>query len=560
MRALLSRFKKDNKGAIAIIACLVLTVMVGCGALAVDLGKIYVSQRHLQSAVDLAALEAARNLGNAEEAARKTLEANGFKNIQKLVVHTGRYALDTTISPKSRFSSGVSAQNTNAVKIDVTVNTPLYFGGAIMRKDHVNVNASATGICSEMAAFAIGSRLLSLNGGIANSLLSSLLGGNINLSVMDYNALLGGQIDLLDFLDELAIKAGVQAGTYQQLLNTRVTAGHIIDAAATVAQRSNPASGVGIALNRLLGASNAGNLELLTGTLIQLGELANVGVATGKHGLDAMLNVFDLVRTTAEVANGKNQAAVDLDIAVPGLLGVKATVLIGERMQNSPWISVSNKETIVRTAQTRIRLQVSVGGSGLLSGATIRIPLHLDIAPAEARLKRFSCGKNPKSHAAATLGVKTGVLKLWIAEPNNWKAWTDHSIPPAMHTATLVNVAGLATVYTYAHSSIANLAEQDVHFNASEIASRTFKTVGTKGLLTSLLASTLGDLDLDIKVVGINLGLGTLLAPLLKTLLAPVAGLLDPVLDGLLDLLGIGVGEADVGIIGTRCDGSALAA
>src|SRR5690606_32736405 len=49
--------------------------------------------------------------------------------------------------------------------------------------------ASATAGQLAVGSFYLGSGLLSLDGGILNALLSGLLGGNVDLTVLDYNGL-----------------------------------------------------------------------------------------------------------------------------------------------------------------------------------------------------------------------------------------------------------------------------------------------------------------------------------------------------------------------------------
>ncbi|WP_204337686.1 hypothetical protein, partial [Klebsiella pneumoniae] len=65
----------------------------------------------------------------------------------------------------------------------------LFFGAAILGKPQIDISRTATAASAQLASFSIGTRLLSLQGGVANSLLSALTGSQINLSVMDYNQL-----------------------------------------------------------------------------------------------------------------------------------------------------------------------------------------------------------------------------------------------------------------------------------------------------------------------------------------------------------------------------------
>ena len=83
-----------------------------------------------------------------------------------------------------------------------------------------DVKASAIASTTQLATFAIGSRLASLNGGLLNSLLGGMLGTTLSLSVMDYNALLSAKIDAFDFLSALALRVNLTGVTCDSLLNT----------------------------------------------------------------------------------------------------------------------------------------------------------------------------------------------------------------------------------------------------------------------------------------------------------------------------------------------------
>ncbi|MBE8335766.1 hypothetical protein IQA65_16970, partial [Leptospira borgpetersenii serovar Ballum] len=109
----------------------------------------------------------------------------------------------------------------NAARVEVTAPAPLFFGRWILNRPSVTVRKTATAAIpggQPQAMFSIGSRLASLDGGLANALLSGLLGSNVSLTVMDYRALAGGRVNLLQFSDALATELGVTAGDYDALL------------------------------------------------------------------------------------------------------------------------------------------------------------------------------------------------------------------------------------------------------------------------------------------------------------------------------------------------------
>ena len=68
-RQRLGSLLRSEDGTIAVISVMVMTVMIGFAAIAVDIGSIHYDSRRLQGAADLAAIAAASNT------ARSTSEA-----------------------------------------------------------------------------------------------------------------------------------------------------------------------------------------------------------------------------------------------------------------------------------------------------------------------------------------------------------------------------------------------------------------------------------------------------------------------------------------------------
>lgn len=76
----ISRFLKDESGAVMVIVALALVVLLGCAALVVDAGVIYSNKSNLQNIADAAALAGAQDLPSATTAtvsARNYAQLNG---------------------------------------------------------------------------------------------------------------------------------------------------------------------------------------------------------------------------------------------------------------------------------------------------------------------------------------------------------------------------------------------------------------------------------------------------------------------------------------------------
>jgi uncharacterized membrane protein len=84
-----------------------------------------------------------------------------------------------------------------------------------------------------------------------NPLFSTLLGGNVNLTVGGWDGLIKTDVNLLKFMDQLAIELGVTAGNYTALLNTQASVSKFIKAAADVAVNNGASVEVKTALANL---------------------------------------------------------------------------------------------------------------------------------------------------------------------------------------------------------------------------------------------------------------------------------------------------------------------
>lgn len=540
----------DNSGSIAIMSAFFLMVSISAAALAIDIGMLNLDKRHAQGAADLAAIAAASDPQNATAAARATLTANGIDNPQSLLVVPGNYTPDITRAPGSRFQPGVMPYNAAHVTFAKPGRT--YFAQAFA-KTCCKIEVAATGASAALATFSIGSRLLAVRDGAINSLLGSLLGSNVALTVMDYNALADLDVTAADFLDALASELSVTAGTYDDVLNSSATVGDVIAAAAKVSEQSGN-SQAQVALTKLLGQSAGTSKNIPLAALLDLGPLANVAIGDPAPGLDAKFKALDIITSAATVANGENQVSLDVGANIPGLLSLKLDVAIGEPPQNSSWAAVGEVGSIVRTAQTRLKLTAEVGGSGLLSAARIRLPIYLDLAYAEGRLDEIKCSGDNKQEA--TIAARPGIADVWIGEvnANQFKNFTSK---PSVTKANIVDLP-LIKVHGKAHVEAGNTSETDLTFTQADVDAGTIKRTDTSTIVESVVSSLLTELDLEVQILGIGIGLPGAIKSLVANTLATIAKPLDAVVYDLLSTLGVHVGEADVRVHGIRCGSGVL--
>jgi uncharacterized membrane protein len=548
------RFARDSSGAVAIMGAAFTLAAIGVTAVVADWGSLYLAKRDQQGVTDLAALVAARNLTNANAAAGATLASNGVTPTGLVSVTLGSYTANPALASSARFVPGGTP--TNAVRVSVPSDAPLFFGRMLTGQDTMAVLTEATAASTEIAAFSIGSRLASLNNGVLNSLLGGLLGGNVSLSLMDYNALASAQVSLFPFLDSLATRAGVTAGTYTQLAGTNVSVGDVMGAMADAGVTGASASTATAALTYIGDHTNASTAQLPAGRLVDLGPYATLATGEGS-GLSAKVGAMNLLSAAAVAANGTNQVAVNLGATVPGLLSLTASVTVGEPMQNSAWFRVGEDGATIYTAQTRVRLDAQVAGTGLSSTPVINLPILADIASATGRIADIDCGDNPMTDGQVTIMARPSVADLWIGTPTS--GWSNFSAAPAVGPAQIVSVPLLASVSASGHVSVSNMSETPLNFTWADVQNNTIKTVSTTTPVTSLVSSLLANTTLTPTVVGFNLPIvGTTVGNTVASLLGPVGPALDPVLISILDAFGVRIGEADVALNGFRCDGSVL--
>lgn len=545
-----ARLANDTRGSIAVLAALMMTVVMAITALAIDTGKVFVDRRHAQGATDLAAIAAVTDLGNATRAAAATVARNQLVGVTPQV-ELGIYLADAAVPPSQRFKPS-AATSANAARVTVQSQSPLAFGAALLGRDTVAITTQAIAAQSAFATFAIGSRLVSLDGGVLNGLLSSLFGTSVSLSVMDYQALLAARVDLFDTMSALATRLNVTGGSYATLLASSTSSRNVIGALTDAARLAD-------AGRRAVSALTTVGQTLPTDA-VSLAALIDPGVyATMKPGekprVSATASALDILMAMAQLSSARRQADIALNLGIPGIVHASLSVLIGDRPRGTSWVTVGAAGAQVSTAQARLLLKAQVLGSGPI--ASVTLPIVIALAPAKAVLGALTCGYPDRATSTARLDVTPGVVDAWIGTVST-AAFADFTNPLAATPATLLDVLGLVKATGRAHAAVANMTATPVSFSMSEITAQTRKTVGTTDFTRSLLSSLLADTQLNVSLLGLNALLPDTTTPLLRTILANAATPLDQLLGRVLGTLGISLGQADVWITGLRCDGAVL--
>jgi len=548
-------FRRDRRGGVAVITAMFLTLILALAALAVDMGWVYLQSRRLQGVADLAAITAANDIGRAQVAAQATVTANGggWRTPPQTTVTLGRYTGDAAVPVKARFQA--TAVDPDAVKVSVASEAELFFGAALLGRPSVPIRREATAARADLASFSIGSRLASLKGGLANALLGDLTGSQVNLSVMDYDALADADVSLFSYLDAVSTRLDLKGPTYDQVLQADLTTGQALQALADVLSASGDSQAA--SATRTLALSAGDRTPAHLDALASLGPYGDQDHVSGGPAATVALSAMDLAQALLQAGAGDRQLKLDLGATVPGLADTDVWLAIGEPMNNAPYMTVTQDKTVVvRTSQARLYVDAKLAGSGLLGGlAQVRLPVLVELASGEARLKEIDCGRK-----AATLEVKPSIGSLKIGDID-LTALNDFKRPLTVARAKLVK-APLFGVSGKSDVALGGASWQTVSFTAAEVKAGAVKTVKTNDTLAAASASLLTNLDLDVdfaSLIHVGLGDAAILAAL-KPLLEAATPPLDGVITSLTDLLGLGVGEADVRVNGLRCGVAALVA
>lgn len=620
-----ARFRGPHRqrGAIGLIAALTMGVALMFVLVVVDTGRLYLERRSLQRVVDTAALEAISRDGtclpglSAAGYATQSASRNGFTVDASRTLATTCGTLQTGVGGIRVFtvnasqSAAIRVIGTHTVSTSIAAGIATLFSGGPLNLD---TQLSATAVAAEpkatLAQLSIRSTLVSVDtarSNLLNPLFSGLLGGNVNLTAAGWDGLVKTDVNLLKYMDQLAVQLGVTAGDYTALLNQEGTVTQFLKAAVTVASLNGATATVTTALGDLqLGAANT--------KPIKLGDVLQLQTGTQAAGLDATVQLFQLVQAFVQLANKNSGVSATVPANVLGLLGVTTRIKV---IQPPQFSAVGDPELAkaaplgvnriyVRTAQVRILATVDLSlinavlqlVNSLLSTVVLAIntllapgcllgnctQTDLEITPnglnldvgleagiGSSYVTDYTCVSPTSKSLTATTGVTAARLSVgqvnaaaWLTSGGNFSPLTLVDI--GSKTCHLLS-CGPRTPFAggglevQVNSPIAGTVEPDYTYaNPKEInvPPLPLHTVAVSGVVNSL-NGTLGGITLISHAPTLS---GSLLGVLLNTLvttLNQVVGLLmtaiggllaplvDPLVNALLFNLGIDVNKVDVG-------------
>lgn len=385
-----ARFKgpQPQRGAIGLMAAIVLGMALLFILLVIDSGRLYLEQRKLQRVADLAVLEAVGRGGScvngtAATFANESASRNGFTPGAVQKVNTTCGTLVTGSDSLRTFK--LDATKTDAIRVIATTTVPSSVVGglwSIFSNNGFNLSthltASAVGAIGgePLAMLSIRTSLGTIDSSksaLLNGVIGGLLGGKLDLTLASWKGLASTDINLLSYLDQLAIDLNLTAGDYNQLLDTQVSATQLINAAVNVLEKGGPAASV--ALNALktikLIASNT--------QILKLGDLLKIQNGTSNAGLNTDLKVLDLLQGIVQLSNGKSAIFADINSSIPLVGNVTLKLKVIEPAQISmvgnPALAIKDplngpNRIFVKTAQVQTHIHIDLVVLKLVSQIT----------------------------------------------------------------------------------------------------------------------------------------------------------------------------------------------
>ncbi|WP_252091840.1 pilus assembly protein TadG-related protein [Pseudomonas sp. MWU13-3659] len=375
-----------QQGAIGLMAALTMGLALLFMLLSVDSGRLYLEQRKLQRIADMAALEAAEHSascnGSGPQAfalARNAATRNGLAVTDPLIascgyLRTGNDNLRRFVADNTR-NEAIKVEVSNVVVTSVAAGVfAMVQGNTVPRTTTLHASAVAASPMPPLAMLSIRSSLATVNasqGSLLNAL-TKALGGTLQLDLLGWQGIANTQLNLLHYLDQLAIDLNVEVGDYQKLLSLDTSATTLLQAAVKVLQQGGAAADV---------VTNLGKLALdLPITGLQLGDLLDLQNGTAQAGLDASIQLLQLVQGVIQLSAKERAVNADLPINLLGVASGRVQVRVIEPQQLSAIGDPRTDELRVHTAQVRALVSLDLpllGGIAGLANAVLDLAAPL---------------------------------------------------------------------------------------------------------------------------------------------------------------------------------------
>lgn len=505
--------RRDERGAILVLATAGVVVALISTALAVDLGRLAATKRTNQKVADLAALDAILDFATMQPAAEASAARNGF------VID----ATHTVSAIEGNLTGGNCVPASGVGKVCVTVSSPLKNEFTTGTR---TVIARALASKRNLAGFTIGSGVANVDS--KKSILDPMLGDMVNgsVSIASYQGLANTTLSLTALQTEL-LNMGYAVGTPDALMNQELTAAEFYRAtgnalvgggdtanAAVFCRNGNAPTPISCSLTSLAIQATA------TGT-ISLRKLLNVGVGGESAAATSRINLFQILTGSAAVINGTNLVSVpSVNLNISGVTNSTGSLTLIEKprgyfgptgfVTDPPHVTTGQADLTVATTLNALPVPLNV--------VTGTVSLRVTAGTADGWLTDVDCTSTPRSttvHALAKAATVTPTINVTLAGVGLLTVTVSSSAPGG--------TGDLDFLYP-SYPSPSNPAQQ---------------SVGTPSMGLTVNAVTTGSALLDT----VN---SVVLAALKPVLQSVVTALDTQVIQPTLDALGISMGTADV--------------
>ena len=479
----LFRRRDDNeRGAAFVLTAMSMVLLLWAGATGVDVGFTVYGSRQAQAMADTAALDLARYISYADTLTSITA-VQGYLNgkLADVLADNGSSAHLSVIpgyfnTSNGKFTadgfSGNSCQpvnlppiphpGCNAIEVTANQSVPqVFFGGFNMLSGHAGSNVSGsvsgTSIATQnpVAGFSIGTYLANLNSNqsaVLNPLLSTL-GSSVNLTAVGYQGLVYANVTLAQLI---TASGGLLSAT--NIMTAQLTAGQWLSI-----YESAVGSDYGTGSTAYTSLQALGTFSAAQSTDVKLCQLASVNVAgstqyncsnssISAQGLNASVNVLQMLTTEAELANGTNginlTSALNLNSALVGFPGLAVgNVMLSTQVIQPAAVAYGPVGTTASDSQVQATLSMNLTLLGVSLGS---LSVPLSAATGTATLSTLTCSDDSLSRmviapvntvavSSGTNGVTLTLLGNAVAQgtfsvsgvTNGTTSFSGPALPPA---------------------------------------------------------------------------------------------------------------------------------
>jgi uncharacterized membrane protein len=530
---------RRQRGVAAVFAAGGIVAGIAALGFALDLGRLYYTQRSMQRMTNLAALDAARVTGGclalpadpqqtAFNEARDAVERNGgeaswvlSENVQigrRTVVDGVRYFEATTGGVKH------SAVQVRLQRPMPTRLIPLPGGGGSGQ-----LTAVAAAESRPQASVSVGTGVASFDPVLLNNFFDQAFndGDGVNLDAITYQNLFSAEIRIGDF-----VEAQVSGGSAGEVLRDTITVPGFLRALADALGAAGNSAAAAAADALADGADTA--LTLVPAEIL--------GIEEGFEdpATQALVNVGQIINAAAQaVATG----VLNLPIALPPPLpDATAQVNIREPSRSAvltPGGPLSpGDENFARNTQVVVEGQapLTVNVLGLTS---VELPFFVQGAQATAEVDDIACARRGQENDIVTVGARSSITRFGVGEFDNPNAPNPSPQPSTIldtnSTVTVTNALGIPVTVPVrvvatgsAYGNLGSNQNQELIYEGPFDGVNDTQRLGTPppSAIAAGMAEALSDLEVDVEATVIG-PLDPLLKPLVDAEIAKLEAAVD---------------------------------